>query len=166
MPALGLPGAVVDGIRQGARSVRGWQVWTLPQSLRVYILSITTFSFIVAAIAASRTRWQLTDVVIFVGLLACGVIAIESTRNVREVQGTVGRDLQTVWYLAIAVTLPPAYAFLAPIPLTAYRLWRVRRVLIYRRVFSNATISLAYGGASVAFHRVPASFAGPIPGSG
>jgi len=165
MPALGLPGAVVDGIRQGARSVRGWQVWTLPQSLRVYILSITTFSFIVAAIAASRTRWQLTDVVIFVGLLACGVIAIESTRNVREVQGTVGRDLQTVWYLAIAVTLPPAYALLAPLPLTAYRLWRVPRAFVYRRVFSNATISLAYGSVSLLFHSIPDSVAGQTPGT-
>ena len=29
-----------------------------------------------------------------------------------EVHGTVGRDLQTVWYLAMAVTLPPGYALL------------------------------------------------------
>ena len=164
MPALRLFGTAADGIRQGARSVRGWQVWALPQSLRVYILRITTFAFIVAAIAAARTRWQLTDIVIFAGLLACGVIAIESTRNVREVQG-VGRDLQTVWYLAIAVTLPPAYALLAPLPLTAYRLWRVPRAFVYRRVFSNATISLAYGSVSLLFHSIPASVAGRTPGT-
>jgi diguanylate cyclase (GGDEF)-like protein len=102
--------------------------------------------------------------VIFVGLLACGVIAIESTRSVREIQG-VGRDLQTVWYLAIAVTLPSAYALLAPLPLTAYRLWRVRRAFVYRRVFSNATISLAYGCASLIFHSVPSSVAGAKPGT-
>jgi hypothetical protein len=41
------------------------------------------------------------------------------------VHGTVGRDLLTVWYLAIAVTLPPVYALAAPVPLCAYRLWRV-----------------------------------------
>jgi diguanylate cyclase (GGDEF)-like protein len=118
----------------------------------------------VASLEAARTRWRPSDLVIFAGLLACGVIAIESTRTVREVQGTVGRDLQTVWYLAIAITLPPACALLAPLPLTAYRLWRVRRAFVYRRVFSNATISLAYGSASLIFHSVPASAAGARPG--
>jgi diguanylate cyclase (GGDEF)-like protein len=156
---------VADGIRHGARGVRGWQVWTLPQPLRAYVLSITTSAFIVASFAAMRASWRLSDLVIFAGLVVCGVIAIESTRTVREVQGTVGRDLQTVWYLAIAVTLPPAYAFFAPLPLTAYRLWRVRRAFVYRRVFSNATISLAYGCASVIFHSIPASIAGARPGA-
>jgi diguanylate cyclase (GGDEF)-like protein len=165
MAALRLFGIVAGGIRHGARSVRGWQVWTLPRPLRAYILSITTFTFIVASLAGARTRWQLSDFVIFAGLLACGVIAIESTRNVREVQGTVGRDLQTVWYLAIAITLPPAYALLAPLPLTAYRLWRVRRAFVYRRVFSNATISLAYGCVSLLFHSIPDSVAGHSPGT-
>jgi len=165
MPALRVLGTVRDGIRHVAQSVRDWQVWTLRPQLRAYILSITAFSFIVAAIAAARTRWQLSDIVIFVGLLACGVIAIESTRSVREVQGTVFRDLSTVWYLAIAVTLPPAYALLAPLPLTAYRLWRVRRGKVYRRVFSNATISLAYGSVSLLFHSIPDSIAGRTPGT-
>jgi diguanylate cyclase (GGDEF)-like protein len=165
MPALRVPGSVADGIRHVARSIRDWQVWTLPYPLRTYILSITTFAFIVASLAAARTRWQLSDVVIFVGLLTCGVIAIESTRSVREVQGTVFRDLSTVWYLAIAVTLPPTYALLAPLPLTAYRLWRVRRAFVYRRVFSNATISLAYGSVSLLFHYIPDSIAGHSPGT-
>jgi hypothetical protein len=66
-----------------------------------------------------------------------------------------------VWYLTIAVTLPPAYAFLAPIPLAAYRQYRAEGGTMYRRVFSNATISLAYGAAAVAFHSVPPSVAGP-----
>ncbi|HUZ25593.1 MAG TPA: GGDEF domain-containing protein [Streptosporangiaceae bacterium] len=109
--------------------------------------------------------WRLSQVLIFIGLLLCGVIAIESTRGVREVHGTVGRDLQSVWYLAAAITLPPAYAMLAPVPMAAYRLWRVRSGLMYRRVFSNATISLAYGAVSVVFRVVPLSVAGPRPGS-
>jgi diguanylate cyclase (GGDEF)-like protein len=165
MAPLRLLASVADGTRHGARSVRTWQVWTLPQPLRAYVLSITTFAVIVASLAAVRTRWRLTDFLIFAGLLACGVIAIESTRSVREVQGTVGRDLQTVWYLAVAITLPPAYALFAPLPLTAYRLWRVRRAFVYRRVFSNATISLAYGCASFIFHSFPSSTAGARPGT-
>jgi diguanylate cyclase (GGDEF)-like protein len=66
----------------------------------------------------------------------------------------------------MAVVLPPGYVVLAPVPLCAYRLWRVRSGLAYRRVYSNATLSLAYGAAALLFHAVPRSVAGPSPGSG
>lgn len=158
--------SVVAEARHVARMVHAWQVWSIPRPLRAYIVGTTTFTFIVVLIASVRTRLQLSDLLVFVALLACGVIAIESTRKVREVQGTVGRDLQTVWYLAIAITLPPAYALLAPVPLTAYRLWRVRRAFVYRRIFSNATISVAYGCVSAVFRAVPSSVAGRALGTG
>ena len=150
----------------GITSVRKWDVWTLRTQSSSYIVSVVIAAAIVAAIAVARATWTAVDVATFLGLLGCGVVAIEATRTVREPTGSVARDLQTVWYLAIAITLPPVYALIAPVPLTAYRLWRVRRVLMHRRVFSNATISLAYGGASAAFHLIPPSFAGPTPGSG
>src|SRR5262249_60047598 len=92
--------------------------------------------------------------------------ASEATRGVREPQGTLARDLQSVWYLAIAITLPPFYALAAPIPLVVHKLWRTRRMLIYRRVFSHASLGLAYGLASFVFHSIPATVAGPEPGSG
>ena len=44
--------------------------------------------------------------------------------------------------------------------MAAYRLWRVRSGLVYRRVFSNATLSLAYGAVSVMFRMIPRSIAG------
>src|SRR5207249_2038472 len=70
-----------------------------------------------------------------------------------------------VWYLTAAIALPPAYAMLAPIPMAAYRLWRVQRGLVYKRVFSKATISLAYGAASVTFRFIGPGVAGARPGS-
>jgi diguanylate cyclase (GGDEF)-like protein len=152
-------------MRSLTRRVSQWQVWTLSGVSRTYLLGTIACTVIVACYATVRTPWRTSDLVIFAGLLACGLIAIESARGIKEVQGTVFRDLQTVWYLAIAVNLPPACALLAPVPLTAYRLWRVRRGLIYRRVFSNATISLAYGAASFVFHSLPARTAGPHPGT-
>ena len=45
----------------------------------------------------------------------------------RAPRGTLTRDLQSVWYLAIAIVLPPFFALAAPVPLTAYKLWRVPR---------------------------------------
>jgi diguanylate cyclase (GGDEF)-like protein len=71
-----------------------------------------------------------------------------------------------VWYLAIAIALPPVYALLAPVPLTAYREWRVPSTHLYRRVFSNATISIAYGCASLTSRSFPQSWAGQHPGAG
>jgi diguanylate cyclase (GGDEF)-like protein len=158
-------GAVIASLRRATGGVRAWQVWTLREPLRGYIVSVPVLAVVVASFAAARTTWRISDAAIFTALIACGIIAIESTRSVREIHGVVRRDLQTVWYLAIATSLPPAYALLAPVPLTIYKLWRIRRGFAYRTVFSNATISLAYGCASLAFHAIPASIAGARPGT-
>ncbi len=99
-------------------------------------------------------------------LLACAVIAIESTRSVPEPHGQIVRDLGSVWLLAIAIALPPAFAFLAPFLLMAYKLRRIPGLVIYRRVVSAATLSLGYGLASAAFRAIPVSTAGPAPGTG
>jgi diguanylate cyclase (GGDEF)-like protein len=165
MAALRLP-SVPLGFRGLTIRLRGWQVWALREPLRSYLLCVTTLAVAVTVPTAIRTSWRPAEIAVFAALLACGLVAIESTRGVIEVHGTVGRDLQTVWYLAIAIVLPPACALLAPIPLAAYRLWRVRRGLVYRRVFSNATISLAYGGASAVFHAAAPRIAGAAPGTG
>lgn len=110
--------------------------------------------------------WSARQLGIFAALIGCGIIAIESARTVKEVHGAMIRDLQAVWHLGIAVVLPPFYALAAPVPLLIYKLWRQPGVVIYRRVYSNATLSLAYGAASLLFHMVPAAAAGPLPGSG
>ncbi len=147
-------------------SLRSWQVWDLPGPLRGYVLAVPVVYAGVLAFAATTTSWQLRHALVFVALLACGIAVTEANRSVREPQGTLARDLQCVWYLAIAITLPPWYALAAPIPLAVHKLCRTRRMLIYRRVFSHAAIGLAYGLASLAFHSLPASAVGASPGTG
>jgi len=166
MAAVRLPGVMTVPFRRVAGSVAQWQVWSLAEPLRTLVIGVVALAAAVLAVATVRTSWRLSDLAVFAALLACGVITIESSRAVREAHGTVGRDLQTVWYLAMAVALPPGYVLLAPVPLAAYRLWRVRSGFAYRRVYSNATISLGYGAASLVFHAVPRSVAGLVPGSG
>lgn len=153
------------GDARGRARIRSWQIWGLPEPLRGYLLIISAAGLATASIEARFTAWKLSHLIMFAALLTCGVVAIESTRTVKEIHGALSRDLQTVWYLAIAVALPPAYAFLAPVPLTAYKLWRMPKMIVYRRVFSNVTLSLAYGCASLAFHALPGSIAGPRPGT-
>jgi diguanylate cyclase (GGDEF)-like protein len=163
--ATSRPLAVTAGARRGVASIRNWQVWGLRNPLRTYVLAITALGVITACTAAAFTTWHLSQLARFAALLACGIVAVEATRTVKEVHGALSRDLQTVWYLAIATGLPPAYAFLAPVGLTAYKLWRMPNMIVYRRVFSNATLSLAYGCASVAFHAFPSTTVGTHPGT-
>ena len=166
MAALRLQGSVAGSLYSTVKAIRGWQIWALKEPLRGYLLSVITLAAIVIPLAAAHASWSASRMAIFVALLICGVVSIESTRAVKEIHGAIVRDLQPVWYLAIAVTLPPAYALAAPVPLLAYKLWRTPGLVIYRRVFSNATISLGYGCAAWLFHAAPSSAAGPAPGAG
>lgn len=157
---------VSGGLWRALRSIRQWQVWTVPRVLRGYVLGVIVVAVCATGIVALRTHARGSDLLLGLALLACGVIAIESTRNVKLAHGEVVRDLLSVWLLAIAIALPPLFAFLAPIPLTSYKLLRLRGVVVYRSVFSAATNCLAYGSASVLFHAIPATEAGALPKSG
>src|SRR5947209_4558698 len=132
--------------RPGSRlsKITGWPLWSLAEPLRSYVIGTTAIAVALTATAVISTTWRINQLLIFAGILVCGIVAIEATRSVREVHGTVARDLQSVWYLTAAITLPPAYAMLAPIPMAAYRLWRGQRGRVPKRVVSNAASSLAY----------------------
>jgi diguanylate cyclase (GGDEF)-like protein len=165
MAAPCLPSSRMSNVHRFGHRVRKWSFWSLSEPLRTYLGSITGLAFIAAAVALARQSWHLPDVFLFVALLGCGIIAIESTRAVKEIHGALSRDLQTVWYLAIAVILAPGYAFAAPLLLMTYKLWRMPQMIVHRRVFSNATIALAYGCASLTFHAFPGTVAGSRPGT-
>jgi len=166
MIASQMPGRVTRAASMLLKSVRSWQVWRLPDPLRGYVLTVIALYAGALAFATVRTAWQARQVVVFLALVACGMVVTEATRSLKEPQGTLTRDLQSVWYLAIAITLPPWYALAAPIPLAAHKLWRTRRMLVYRRVFSHSVIGLAYGLASLAFHSLPGRLIGALPGTG
>lgn len=157
-PTRGFYGAV--------RRVRDWDLWALPVLPRVYIAGVMLLAGAVTSAAGLRTEWHPVHLAVFAALIVCGIITIESTRAVKEVHGSLVRDLQAVWYLTIAIVLPPFYALAAPWPLLLYKLWRQRGMVRYRRAFSNATISLAYGCAGLLFHAVPPAAAGAVPGTG
>ncbi len=103
---------------------------------------------------------------LFAALIACGAIATEASRRIRAPRGAVVRDMQSIWFIAAAILLPPVYVLLAPIPLTAVTVWRVRGAVAYRRVFSAAANGVAYAATCVAFHALPAAVAGSAPGGG
>jgi diguanylate cyclase (GGDEF)-like protein len=138
----------------------------MPRTAIGYVLTIDALAVAAIAAAAARTHWRGPDLLLGGALTACGIVAIESARRIRETHGGIIRDLQGVWLLAVAVSLPPVYAMLAPAALTAYKLVRIPGLVMYRRVVSAATLSLGYGLASQLFHMIPATVAGGAPGTG
>ena len=166
MTALRLPVRVSRSLVRGMRGIRGWQVWTIPKPVRAYVLAINTLALCATVLACVRVGGRGSNFILGAALLACAIVAIESTRNVKEAHGGIVRDLNSVWLLAIAVALPPGFAFVAPFPILAYKIWRIPRAVVYKRVFSASTMSLAYGSASVIFHTVSPSVAGSVPKTG
>jgi diguanylate cyclase (GGDEF)-like protein len=146
--------------------VRDWAWWRLPGLLRIYIGAVPAAAIALIVLAAASTTWTPGDLVKFLLLLGCGVISVVATPRVAYLQAGLVRDFLTAWVLPVAILLPPVYAMVTPIPLLVLTQWRVHRGAPYRRVFTGAAIALAYGAASLAFHAIPASFAGSALGTG
>ena len=147
-------------------AIRQWAWWRLPPRLRFYVGIVPAAAVLAIGVAAAQTSWRPDDLVKFVLLLGCGMISVAATPRIAYGQGAMVRDFLTVWVLPVAVLLPPVYAMVTPGPLLVMTQWRVHRGVVYRRVFTAAAIGLAYGAASLAFHAMPASFAGGELGTG
>jgi diguanylate cyclase (GGDEF)-like protein len=146
--------------------VRDWAWWRLPWLLRCYVGAVPLAALGLIGVTAARTPWSPVDLVKFLVLLTCGAISVVATPRIAQGQAAMVRDFLTVWVLPVAILLPPVYAMVTPVPLLALTQWRMGWGIIYRRVFTGAAIGLAYGVASIAFHAIPASFAGPALGTG
>ena len=153
-------------VRDAVSGVRRWQVWALRPAARLYVLGMIFLAAGAAGVACAHTSWSASDLAVAGLLAACAIIANEASRQLDETHGELLRDLGSLWMLPMAVLLPPAYSLLAPVPIYAHKILRLPGAVPYRRVFSGATMSLAYGAASVVFHAFPASVAGGDPGSG
>ena len=147
-------------------TVQNWAWWRLPIVLRCYVGTVVLAAFGFTCFAASQTSWDVTDAWRFALLLGCGLVSVAATPRMAYLQGGMTRDFLTVWVLPIAILLPPVYAMVTPVPLYLLTQWRVHRGVVYRRVFSGAGISLAYGAAALVFRAFPDSFAGPVIGTG
>lgn len=140
-------------------AVRSWPVFSLPRRLFAYVTCVCTGAAVAIAVATVSTSFRAADVGLFLVMLACAAFAVEATRHIEEPQGTRVKDWYSIWCLPVAVLLPPVYALLAPLPLMALVDLRIRRGLLYRRVFSAAAISLSLGAASAIFHALSSPLA-------
>jgi diguanylate cyclase (GGDEF)-like protein len=144
-PALG------NRLREHARGVRAWPVWGLHRGSAILVLTVVT-AYAVAIGAAARTApLSAYGLVLLGALLLCIVATVGLTKRAGENAGLI-TDVYGVWELPIAILLPPVYALLVPILRFGLNQWLVRRIPVYKRVFSAAVMGLSYGAASLAFH--------------
>lgn len=134
-------------------AVRGCAVWGLRAGLRGYVLAVNAAGLAAIGVAVAFTPWRSRDAILYGLLTGLGAITVEASRRLREPAGG-SKDAHGVWQLAMAVLLPPFYVMTAPIVAGLLTQWRVRRTLVYRRVFSAAAVGLGYGAASLLFHIV------------
>ena len=140
-----------------AVSARKWPLWELPNWLVCFIVLVVAVYAAAIGVAVSLLTIHVHDLVVFGTLMACAAATVELRRKQRDRTG-VNNDVYGVWELAIAILLPPAYALVSPILPVALMQWRVRRGVLYRRVYTAASHGLSFASASVTFHLL----AGPI----
>jgi hypothetical protein len=133
-------------------AVRSWTLWSVqPRWLVAFILVVIAADLTALGVAATVTVITRSDLALFCLLLGCTVASLELTRKSGE-QGGMIKDVHGVWELPTAIVLPPLYALMIPIIRIAMLQCRIRRAPVYRRAYSGAMLSLAYGAASVTFH--------------
>ena len=149
--------AAVSRSPGGLWHIRSWPLWELPRQISGYVLTVTAAYLAAITAAATADPVTLGDVALFALLVTFGVVTVEVTRRTGEPSGIV-KDAHGVWYLGVAIMLPPLYALLAPVLVLVLMQLRVRQGLVYRRVFSVAAVGLSIAAASLAYHlAVPAS---------
>jgi diguanylate cyclase (GGDEF)-like protein len=173
---------VVDGedpaspVRRWRRlAPRRWHLWSLAKPVAVYVLTVETLAVLAAAgtlalAPVTRTHW------LWFGLLLVGSIvyleAASGIERIREVtdEGVPYSHLLSVWLFAGVLLLPPPL-ICALVTLGYLHAWiRVYRcrAIVYRKVFSAATVLLGCLGAYWVLHTIyPAhdlSFAAALDG--
>jgi len=153
-----------DLVRGRIPPPRDWAIWELPRWVTCFVILVVLADAVVLVIAAGQVRVHVHDLALFAGLLICSAATVELTRRVGENLGFV-KDVYAVWELPVAMLLPLAYVPLLPAIRFALTQWRIRRVPVYRRVFSAAAIGLSYVTAALVFrlliHLVPGAAANP-----
>jgi diguanylate cyclase (GGDEF)-like protein len=134
--------------------------------MRLYVALPPVAALVVIGIAATHMDWRAGDGVKFLVLMCCGMVSIASTPRIAYANVGLTRDFTSVWILPTAILLPPIYAALIPIPFYLTLQLFVHRGVIYRRVFTAASLSLSYVTVSLLFQLFPRSFAGGAIGAG
>lgn len=130
--------------------VRTWVLWSTPWRFISWLLAVVALTAAVVVVATPEHPLEAAPLANWLGLATCGAVCIEAARRSEEPAGIV-KDLLSAWTLPVALLLPPFYALLIPVPFAVLEQLRLGRSLVYRRVYSTASIALSTGAVSVLF---------------
>src|SRR6266568_2007952 len=149
------------------RWVRGFQLWTTPRHVVIYVLTIDVVAVLatgatVGLLPITRLDWLRLAI-----LAGCSVTHVEMSRSIERARKLAAGsgpfvDGLTPWHFAAALVLPAPLACALVVWTQTYvwfRVWRGRRPL-YRWVFSAATVLWATQSTALVLHAAP----GPHPG--
>jgi diguanylate cyclase (GGDEF)-like protein len=133
--------------------VRDWPIWTESKPL-IALLSVVACGYVGwMAFYVAHFHLHLDNIALFAALLACVAFSVEMSRRASEPDGVV-KDVYAVWELPMVFLLPGLYALIVPAIRLTLTQWRVRKVPVYRRVYTAATIGIGYGCARFVFMSV------------
>ena len=126
--------------------LRDWPIWTESKPLITLLLAVACGYLGWIGYYAIRFHFHLHNLALFAALLACVAFSVEMSRRSSEPDGVV-KDVYAVWELPMVFLLPGLYALMVPAIRLTLSQWRVRKVPVYRRVYTAATIGIGYGCA-------------------
>src|ERR1700749_452368 len=135
---------------QGGPRFRDWPLWSESTPL-IALLSAVACGYVGwMAFYAFHFHFHLDNIALFAALLGCVAFSVEMSRRASEPDGVV-KDESAVWELPMGFLLPGLYVLIVPAIRVTLSQWRVRKVPVYRRVYTAATIGIGYGCARFIF---------------
>lgn len=148
--------------------IPSWPIWSLPAPALALVITmiVTAYSVSTAGLLADWPRRS--DLMLAGLLIGLGVVHTEMAFGVEKYRATVpGRDdhtdLTSVWTFSAALLLPPALAASTASVVHLHLCVRLRLSggILYRQLYTNATVLLACLSASLLLAATTTRIAGP-----
>ncbi|SDJ17888.1 diguanylate cyclase (GGDEF) domain-containing protein [Lentzea albidocapillata subsp. violacea] len=133
---------------------RRWKLWSLPPVVLTYVVTIAVTAALVSLATARLTPVEVRHWVWFVALTAAALIHLEAARGIERIreissEGVPHAQMQSVWQFAGVLVLPMPLVVLMVVTIYLHAWLRVykRRAVLYRKLFSAATVVLGCAAA-------------------
>ena len=135
---------------------RLWRLWSLPKGVLAYVWAVDAAAVLAVVAGVWLTPVTPRDWMWFAVLTIAAVIHLEAAQGIERIreiaaEGSPYTHMQSVWFFAGVLLLPlPLLTALICVSFTHewFRVFR-RRALVYRKVFTAATVVLAVAAASL-----------------
>jgi diguanylate cyclase (GGDEF)-like protein len=144
---------------------RNWPFWSLPRRVQAAVLLVDGAGVTVAVLLLLFYPIHARDIAGIAWFAACAAAGVESSRRAERFRerhrDTPHKSLNAMWFLPAALLFPPGLVCLL-VALTYAWLWlRVVHHSPHRWIYNAATVAIGYATASVFFHAVTGTAAGP-----